>query len=83
MRRRQADSPSLAPSLLCVLASAFLILALLSVRVCVRKLHYTIQLGSMSSILGLPSFVSHTAIVYFKRFFLHESVMEYSPKDVA
>jgi len=25
----------------------------------------------------------HTAIIFFKRFYLHESVMEYSPKDVA
>lgn len=27
--------------------------------------------------------LQHTAIIFFKRFYLHESVMEYSPKDVA
>jgi hypothetical protein len=25
----------------------------------------------------------HTSIIFFKRFYLYESVMEYSPKDVA
>jgi len=31
-------------------------------------------------LLPLPQ---HTAIIFFKRFYLRESAMEYSPKDVA
>lgn len=46
------------------------------------RLHYVLQLNQMAGILRLPTNVRHAAIIFFQRFFLQQSVMEYSPKDV-
>jgi len=47
------------------------------------RLHYVLQLHQLASLLHLPMHVTHASVIFFKRFYLHQSVMEYSPKDVA
>jgi cyclin ccl1 len=46
------------------------------------RLHYTQQLIKIATDLKLPTDVIHCAVIFFKRFYLGTSVMEYPPKDV-
>lgn len=43
---------------------------------------YEIKKFCMSFSTPLPSFVIATSIIYFKRFYLHNSIMEYNPEDI-
>ncbi|CAD5114679.1 DgyrCDS3725 [Dimorphilus gyrociliatus] len=43
---------------------------------------YEIKKFCMSFPTPLPSFVIATSMIYFKRFFLHNSIMEYNPEDI-
>ncbi|CAM0135616.1 hypothetical protein VKS41_005267 [Umbelopsis sp. WA50703] len=43
---------------------------------------YETRLQTMCKMVKLPDTVMYTAVMYMKRFFLHNTVMDYHPKDV-